>query len=326
MSDPKALVVMRLAPGGVERLRTGCDLIDAAGKSRDEVRGMLADCEGILVPAPWIIDNAILDAAPRLRVVSNFGVGYNNVDFEELAKRGIVVCNTPGVLSAAVAELTFGIMLMGSRRLMENDDYVRSGKWGQVAPPAAGFDLKGKTLGIIGLGRIGREVARRARVFGMRVIFYDLFDEAPDGSEAEYYPLDELLAEADIVTLHTNLTAESTHMIAMPQLRRMKQSAWLINTSRGPVVKEDDLAAALGEGVIAGAALDVMEVEPLPANAPIRNAPNTILVPHIGTATTETRLLMQELCISNLLNVLNGEIPEACVNPEILPRALQRRG
>lgn len=304
------------------RLEAGCTPVVCAGPARDNLKRELADAEGILCPAPFPIGPDLLDAAPGLRVISNYGVGYNNVDVEDLTRRGIVVCNTPGVLSAAVADLTMLLILAAAKRFIPNEMHARSA-WGKQPPPPLGFDLMGKTLGIVGLGRIGKTVVPRARAFGMNVIFHDLFQDSGP-MDVPYRPLDDLLAESDVVTLHTNLTPQSHHLIGARELARMKPTAWLVNTSRGPVVDEAALVAALEAGTIAGAALDVIEVEPPPDGAPILSAPNTILLPHIGTATVETRAAMLDLCIRNLLAVLNREPPPECVNPEALERALAR--
>lgn len=323
MTLPKAVLVIQPEAAALRILEQGCAPVVKAGASREELMQALADAEGLLCPAPFPVDSELLDAAPRLRVISNFGVGYNNVDVPDLTRRGIAICNTPGVLSPAVAELTFALMLTAARRLEANADHARN-HWGTRPLPPLGFDLNGKTLGIVGLGRIGREVATRAAAFGMKVLFYDLFERAPDGIGAEYRPLDALLAASDIVTLHTNLTGDTHHLIGARELALMKPAAWLVNTSRGPVVDEEALAKALRAGTIAGAALDVLEWEPPAADAPILSAPNTILAPHIGTSTTETRALMLDLCLRNLLAVLGRKRPPECVNPEALDRALAR--
>ena len=322
MTLPKAVLVIPLDEASMARLGEGCVPVVRAGVARDELKHELADAEGILCPAPFLIGPELLDAAPNLRVISNYGVGYNNVDLDDLTRRGIVVCNTPGVLSAAVADLTMLMILAAAKRFLPNELHARN-TWGKQPPPTLGFDLLGKTLGIVGLGRIGRVVAGRARAFGMEPIFYDLFEDSGEAN-VPYRPLNALLAESDIVTLHTNLTDDSHHMISTRELSLMKPTAWLVNTSRGPVVDEDALVTALNAGTIAGAALDVIEVEPPAAEAPILSAPNTILLPHIGTATVETRAAMLDLCLRNLLAVLGRKAPPECVNTAALERALTR--
>lgn len=325
---PIACAIISLPPEAKARLRETCDLVLVPpGSSRETAISALAQAEGLLCPAPFPIDNGLLDAAPRLRVISNFGVGYNNVDLAELNRRGIVVCNTPGVLSEAVADLTFGLILAASRRLVENAAYVSSGGWPAQQPaPPLGFDLGGKTLGLIGLGRIGQAVARRALAFGMRVIFHDTF-EAPPGEFAycSFRRLPDLLRESDIISLHVNLTAETHHLLGARELGLMKPTAWVVNTSRGPVIDQAALVRALRQGTIAGAALDVLESEPPAAEEPILSLPTVLLLPHVGSATVETRAAMLELAVSNLEAVLKGEEPPACVNREALGAALQRR-
>jgi phosphoglycerate dehydrogenase-like enzyme len=267
----------------------------------------------------------MLDAAPRLRVISNFGVGFNNVDLADCTRRGIAVCNTPGVLSGAVADLTMLFILAAARHFSANSHHARRGGWSRdEAGPELGFDLPGKTLGLVGYGRIGRETATRARAFGMRVVYYDALPQ-DDGGLASPLPLTELLGTADIVSLHVNLTPETLHLIGARELALMKPGAWLVNTSRGPVIDQTALAVAVRDGRIAGAALDVLEVEPPPEDEPLLTMPNVITMPHIGSATVETRAAMLDLSVSNLLAVLNGEVPPSCVNPEALARAFVRR-
>ncbi len=326
MTDrPRAVVTMALPETAMARLAAACEVVDCVGQPRAVVIAQMAEAEGILCPAPYPIDNELLDAAPRLRVVANFGVGYNNVDFAELDRRGIVCCNTPGVLNDAVADLTLGLILAAAHHFPANVSYALGGGWsrGETAP-GLGFDLRGKLLGIVGYGRIGREVAIRARAFGMVIVFNDVFTDPGGGDDARPLSFDDLLRRSDIVTLHTNLTPESRRLVGARELSLMKPSAWLVNTARGPVVDEAALVAALQAGTIAGAALDVTEVEPPAADAPILSAPNVILLPHIGSATVQARAAMTELCVSNLLAVLGRREPPACVNPEVLKRALTR--
>ncbi len=257
---------------------------------------------------------------PSLRVVSGFGVGYDRFDIEEATRRGIAICNTPDVVTVPVADMTIGLIIGLSRRLFQNAAYVRSGGWARrERPPAAGFDLEGKTLGVIGFGRIGTEVTRRAQPFGVRTIFNDLFEEPPaNAPQIPYRPLDDLLGEADIVTLHVDLNPTSYHLIGARELGLMKPTAYLINTSRGPVVDRAALLEALQNDAIAGAALDVLEKEPPDPDDPLVTLPNFVGFPHMGTATRETRRAMLELSVDNLLAILQRQPPRACVNPEVL--------
>ena len=281
-----------------------------------ELMEMIAGAAGHLGSAVLAIPNEVIDAAPRLRVISNFGVGFDNVDLSYARQRGIDVCNTPGVLSDAVADLTLGLILQLARGLGEAQAMVRQGRWVKGAHPLPlGSDLKEKTLTILGMGRIGLEVARRAQAFGMRVLFYDLRGdcEAPPGADCAP-TLDDALREADFLSLHTNLTPDSYHLIGAPQLAAMKPTAYLLNTARGPIVDQQALYEALKEGLIAGAALDVLEVEPPPAGEPLLTLPNVIISPHIGSATVETRDAMARLAVQNLADVLAGRPCSNIVN------------
>ncbi len=326
MSLPKAVIAVPLPEATLARLTAGCHPVTGVTPGdREALRAALANAEGVLSPAPTPYDAAFLDALPRLRVISNFGVGFNNVDLDDCTRRGIAVCNTPGVLSVAVAELALLLILAAARRFPANTAHASGGGWsaGAAAPPL-GFDITGKTLGLIGYGRIARETAVRARAFGMRVVYYDAYPVVTDVL-ATPVSLDDLLRTSDFVSLHVNLTAETHHLLGAREFALMKPSAWLVNTSRGPVVDQLALIAALGESQIAGAALDVMEAEPPAAEDPLLTMANVIILPHIGTATAETRAAMLEMSVSNLLMVLGGEPPLSCVNPEALPRAMQGR-
>jgi glyoxylate reductase len=272
------------------------------------------------------IDSTFMDAAPNLRVISGFGVGYNNTDIDSATERGILVCNTPGVLTDAVADLTLGLILSFSRRLIENAVYVRDGGWGTMPPPPLGFDLRGKTLGIIGFGRIGLAVAERAHAFGLDVVFHDMFQTPPAGyGDCLYLSLDDLLRRSDIVTIHTNLSPETHHLISTRELALMKPTALIVNTARGPVIDQRALYAALRDGRLAGAALDVLEDEPPAPDDPLLRLPNVLALPHVGSATTETRAAMLDVAVRNLVEALGGHEPPASVNPEVLPRALVSR-
>jgi len=327
MALPSACITLPLSDAARARLAEACETTwTTPGGGREELLGHLAGAQGMLCSAVFPVDAAMLDAAPNLRVISNFGVGFNNIDIADATRRGIVVCNTPGVLNDAVADLALALMLAAARHVPANAAYAASGGWASRASgPGLGFDLMGKTLGLVGYGRIGRATAQRARAFGMRILFHDVFADPGPGDDAEYRDLDALMAESDIVSVHTNLTPESFHLIGAKELGRMKPAAWLVNTARGPIVDEEALVKALHAGTIAGAALDVIEVEPPAADAPILSAPNTIVLPHVGSATVEARAAMLELCLSNLISVLGGQPPLACVNPEALERALARQ-
>jgi glyoxylate reductase len=247
-----------------------------------------------------------IDAAPALRIVANVAVGYNNIDVDYARRRGIVVTNTPDVLTEAVADCTWAMILAITRRLSEGERLLRRGEWtGWALDFLLGTDLRGKQLGVVGLGRIGRAVAARAPAFGMRVAY-----ASPDGSldGADAMSLDRLLNTSDVVSLHVPLTPGTEHLIDRKSLARMKRTAYLVNTSRGPVVDEAALAWALEQRLIAGAALDVYEREP-EVHPTLLALDNVLLLPHIGSATTETRTAMADLAAENVVRVLGGRDP-----------------
>ena len=268
----------------------------------------------------------IEQSQPRLRIVSQYAVGYDNIDLECATKHGVYVTNTPGVLTDATADLTWALILAITRRIVEADRFVRSGEWykkgtGWHPKMLLGFQVSGATLGIIGMGRIGRAVAKRARGFGMRILYYDkkrLPEEVERELCAQYADLETLLRESDVVTLHTPLTKETYHMIGERELRLMKPTAYLVNTSRGKVIDTDALVKALKERWIAGAALDVFEEEPLPPDHPLTKLDNVILAPHIGSATLKTRARMADIVAENLIAFLQGKVPPTLVNREVL--------
>ncbi|MEX2160122.1 MAG: D-glycerate dehydrogenase [Dehalococcoidia bacterium] len=323
MARPHVYVALPLPDQSIARIVDACEVARYGQRgqpSRDELIAALASAEGLLGSAMLAVDEGVLDSAPRLRVVSNFGVGYNNVDVDAATRCGILVCNTPGVLSDAVADLTMGFIISLARRLPEGERFVRDGRWAPGQGVRLGNDLRGKMLGIIGMGRIGREVAQRARAFGMDGCFYDAFEQQLDESLVFCAPiaLDDLLRDSDYVSLHVNLTPETHHIIGARELSLMKPGAYLVNTSRGQVIDQPALVEALRSNTIAGAALDVLEQEPPAADEPLLQLDNALVLPHIGSATVETRRAMLELAIDNLLVALRGETPQCVVNPEAL--------
>jgi glyoxylate reductase len=266
------------------------------------------DAEGLLCLLTDRIDRDVISSAESLRVISNYAVGVDNVDVAAASERGIPVGFTPDVLTEATADATFALLLASARRVVEGDQVVRAGRWLTWEPTLLlGQDAFAKTLGIVGMGRIGKAVARRAEGFGMEVIQH---------SSSSGVPLDELLERADFVSLHAPLTDESRGMIGEEQLRRMKSTAILINTSRGALVDSGALTRALGDGWIAGAALDVSDPEPIPKGHPLLDAPNLILNPHIASASIEARTAMANLAVDNLLAGLAGEPMPKSVNPQ----------
>lgn len=308
----------------------GHDVPPSAGVLAARVAG----ADGLICLLTDRIDAALLGTAPRLRVISNVAVGYDNIDVDAATARGIPVGNTPGVLTETTADLAFALILAASRRIVEADRYVREGRWRAWDPNLLlGYDLHGATLGIVGFGAIGRAVARRASGFGMRVL-YTSRSAVADGdaggalSSARRVELPKLLRESDAVSLHVPLTPDTRHMIGADELRSMKPTAVLVNTARGPVIDQGALVRALEKGEIAAAGLDVMEEEPLPPGDPLLGAPNLVLLPHIGSASHRTRERMASLAVENCLAGLAGNRLAHCVNPRVYdsPLAADRAG
>jgi len=262
------------------------------------------------------VDDAFLDKAPGLGIVARFGVGYDSVDVEACTKRGIHVTHTPGVLSGAVADLTWGLILSQMRGIVESDGHVRDGWAARTRRLPLGHDTEGKTLGIVGLGRIGVEVAKRAQGFDVDVVYYDVYrrEDLEESMGIKYAEFDELLKSSDIVTIHVLLIPSTRHLIGAREFELMKESAIIVNTSRGPVIDQAALVEALKKGQIGGAALDVFEEEPLPAGDELAGLGNTVLASHIGSATVETRRKMAEVCAVNVRAFLDGKTP-----PNLVP-------
>lgn len=268
------------------------------------------------------IDAEIFDAAPKLKIVAQMAVGFDNIDVEEATRRGIYVTNTPGVLTETTADFAWALLMAIARRVVEADRYVREGKWKVGWHPSMllGRDVYGATLGIIGVGRIGSAVARRAKCFNMRILYYDVVRNPQIEKEtgATFVDLDTLLRESDFISVHVPLTKETYHLINAERLKFVKKTAYLINTSRGPVVDEKALYEALKEGRLAGAALDVFEQEPLPTDSPLLRLDNVILTPHIASASYETRSRMAEMVAENLIAFFEGKVPPNLVNPDVV--------
>jgi glyoxylate reductase len=308
----RCFVTRRLPGGAVDRLAAAHEVDlwpDPLPPPPAELRARAVEADGLLSMLTDRVDADLIAAAPRLRVISNCAMGLDNVDLEAARARGIPVGHTPDVLTDSTADLALALMLAIARRLPEGVEAVRAGEWTTWRPDwLLGRDVHGATLGIVGLGRIGRAVARRAQGFGMEVLHAgggrEGEGEGAGGSRA--VSLDELLARADFVSLHAPLTPETRHLIDAAALRRMKPTAYLVNTARGPMVDQDALARALAEGWIAGAALDVTDPEPLPPDHPLLRSPSLIVLPHLGSATEATRAAMADLAVDNLLAGLAG--------------------
>ena len=328
---PRIIIVIPIGDDLVEGLAKHCDVAErpAGGWTRDRVIDALPEADGVIINGAIPVDQEWLDSGRRLRVLSNRGAGVDNIDIEHASSIGILVCNTPRVLSGAVADVVFGMMLMLSRRLMAAQEHIRSGAWfaGKMAP--FGNDPRGKVLGILGLGDIGKAVARTARGFDMKVIYHQprRVMDAENSGEIEYVSRDELFRRSDFLSVHCALTPDTHRSIGAAEFGMMKPSAYFLNTARGTIVDQSALIDALEANVIAGAGLDVMEKEPLAPDSPLCSLPNVILLPHLGSLTFETRRAMEELAVRNLLDGLAGLVPAAPVNPDVLisPEHLSRR-
>ena len=326
MVKPKVYVTRQLFDEAIEILEEQAEVEVYEGVDdaipRELLLEKVADVEGLLPLLTERIDAEVMDAAEGLKVISNYAVGYNNIDVAAATERGIYVTNTPGILTDTTADCAFALLMAVARRIPEADRHVKEGGWVHAWGPKmfVGTDVHGKTLGIIGLGRIGSAIARRAKGFDMNVIYYDEHRRRDLERElgVRYAPLKELLTDSDYVSLHVPLTASTRHMIGKRELTMMKETAFLINTSRGPVVDEDALYKALRDGDIAGAGLDVFEREPLSPDSPLKGLDNAVITPHIASASVETRTKMATTAAINLVSVLQGREPPNLVNPEVL--------
>jgi glyoxylate reductase len=323
---PKVFVTRVIPEAGLARIRAGCDAevwAEPLPPPYDLLRRKAADCDGLVSLLTDRIDAALLDTAARLKVVSNYAVGFNNVDVPAATARGVCVGNTPGVLTDATADLAFCLLIAAARRLVEAHAYTLAGKWKTWEPLGhLGQDLAGRTVGVVGMGRIGFTFARRCR-FGwdMTVLYHDVQpnEKAERELGARRVDLDTLLRASDFVSLHTDLNEQTRGMIGRAQFQKMKRSAVLVNTARGPLVDSRALAEALRAGTIFAAGLDVTDPEPPAADDPLLRLPNLIAAPHIASATVQTRDAMAEICANNLLAGLSGQRLPAWVNPEVEP-------
>jgi glyoxylate reductase len=305
----KVLVTRKLPSSVLAKLRAVADVDLYSGDAAipaGELRSRIAEKDALVSLLTDAIDRPVIDAAPNLKVIANVAVAFNNVDVAYAASRGIVVTNTPDVLTESVADFTWSLILAITRRLAEGERLLRRGEWkGWALDLLLGTELRGKQLGLVGVGRIGRAVAARAPAFGVKVAYTSRRELDGVG---EPMSLDRLLLTSDIVSLHVPLTSETRHLIDRRALTRMKRSAYLINTARGPIVDEEALAWALQQHLLAGAALDVYEHEPK-VHADLLHLENVLLVPHLASGTTETRTAMADLAVKNVLAVLEGRPP-----------------
>lgn len=324
MAKPRVYVTRIIPPEGLDRVRESCDAVvweEELPPSREIILRETRDADGLLSLLTDRVDAELMDACPHLRVISNYAVGFDNIDIPAATERGIPVGHTPSVLTETTADFAFTLLLAAARRVVEGVDYVRAGRWRTWGPMLlTGPDVHHATLGLVGLGRIGAEVAKRARGFDMRVLYSDMVrrEDLEASLGLQYASFEQVLSEADFISLHTPLTPETHHLISRDQLRAMKRGAILINTSRGPVVDADALVEALRAGEIGGAALDVTEPEPLPSDHPLVSLPNCIVVPHIASASHATRAAMARIAAENLIAGLADKPLTASPNPDAL--------
>jgi len=319
MSRPKVLVTQRLFPEALDLLRQFAEVeggVAEAPLPREELMAAIGDKDGLLTLLVNRIDREIIDRARKLKIIANCAVGYDNIDVAYCREKGILVTNTPGVLTEATADLTWALILAVARRIPQADRFTREGRFrGWALDLFLGQEISGQKLGIIGLGRIGKAVARRALGFGLQIFYYNLnrlSEEEEKELQVTYLPLDDLLKTADIITLHASLNPSTYHLINREKLVLMKKTAILINVARGPIVDEAALAEALKNGQIWGAGLDVYEREPEIEKA-LLSLDNVVLLPHIGSATRKTRLQMAMTAVRNLIQGLSGQRPDNLV-------------
>lgn len=327
MSQPKVYVTRKVPEQALQILRSAASITvwdrEDVPPPRQVILRELAQAEGVFSLLTDRIDAEVMAAAPRLKVISNFAVGFDNVDIPAATKRGIVVTHTPDVLTETVADFALCLMLAAARRLVEADRYTRDGKWKTWEPLLlAGQDIHHATLGLIGLGRIGAAVARRAQGFGMQVVYYDVVrrEDLERSLSIAYRSFDDVLRNSDVISVHVPLSEQTRHLIGRPQFALMKKTAVFVNTSRGPVVDQAALAEALASRRIFAAGIDVFEQEPVSADDPLLKLDNVVVVPHIASASIPTRIRMATLAAENLVAVLQGKRPPNPVNPEVLSK------
>jgi glyoxylate reductase len=323
MSGPRVFVARKLPGIALDRLAKHTDMRlwqDDLPPPRATLLAEAREAEGLLTLLTDRVDPELIDQSPRLRAVSNMAVGFDNIDVPACTARRIAVGNTPGVLTDTTADFAFTLLMAAARRIVEADAFVRAGRWQTWDPGLLlGQDIHGATIGIAGMGQIGQAMARRAHGFGMRILYTDEIarPEIEAATGATRVDKQTLVREADFLTLHVPLMPETRHFIGRAELETMKPEAWLINTSRGPVVDQAALAEALRAGRPLGAALDVTDPEPIAMDDPLLSLPNVIIAPHIASGSLATRSQMAEMAVDNLLAGLAGQRPPNCVNPEL---------
>ncbi|MGH2426266.1 MAG: 2-hydroxyacid dehydrogenase [bacterium] len=327
MTKPRVYITRKIPEEAVKIVRDAAEVRNWEREDipvpRETLLREVPRLDGLLSLLTDRVDDELMDLAPDLKIVSNLAVGFDNIDVPAATRRRIVVTNTPDVLTETVADFAFCLLLAAGRRLVAGDAYVRAGKWKTWALMLlAGQDLYGATLGLIGLGRIGSAVARRAKGFEMRVIYYDPYrrEDIEKQLGIEYREMNEVLREADFISVHVPLMESTRHLISHDQFRLMKKTAVFVNTSRGPVVDQRALAEALQARQIFAAGIDVFEKEPVPDDEPLLKLDNVVVAPHIASASVPTRVRMATLAAENLVAVLQGKRPPNPVNPEVLER------
>jgi glyoxylate reductase len=325
VTKPKVYVTRQLFKPAIDLLKKKSSVEIFKGEDdpipREVLLKKVDDIDGLLCLITERIDKEVFDAGKKLKVISNYAVGFNNIDVDEASKRGIYVTNTPGILTETTADCAFALMMAVSRRIVEGDKNIRAKRWVHAWGPRMfmGSDIHGKTLGIVGLGRIGVAMTKRAKGFDMKIIYYDPIRRVDLEKEygIVYLPLNDLLAQADFVSIHVPLTNETLHLIKKEQFNMMKRTAYLVNTSRGLVIDEKALYEALKTKQIAGAGLDVFEREPIEPTNPLIELDNIVMTPHIASASIDTRIAMAMMAATNLIAVLERRVPSNAVNPEI---------
>ena len=328
MAKPKVFVARKIAQEALDTIAevTEMDLWeDELPPSRDVLMKKVQDIDGLLSLLTDKVDAGLMDAAPKLKIVSNMAVGFDNIEVAEATKRSILVGNTPGVLTETTADFAWSLIMAAGRRIAEGDRWTRSGKWQTWGPMILlGHDIHHATLGIVGCGRIGLEIAKRARGFDMKLLYHDAIRRKPEEEKEyglEFVPdLYDLLSRSDFVTVHVPLTAETRHMISSQEFAAMKPTAVFVNSARGPIVDPKALYEALKSGQIFAAGLDVTEPEPITMDDPLLTLENIIIAPHIASASVATRTKMANMAAANLIAGLKGEMPPNCVNPEVLQK------
>jgi glyoxylate reductase len=324
MPKPKIYVTRQIAQEALDLISEATEMEVWGGElppPYETLREKAGAADGLLTLLTDRIDSPLLETAPGLKVISNLAVGYDNIDVVAATRRGIVVGNTPGVLTETTADLAFALLMAAARRIVEADNYTRQGRWRTWGPQTLlGQDIHGASLGIIGLGRIGVEMARRGRGFGMRILYYGPHRKSEALEKdlgAEYMAdLKDLLSASDFISVHVPLTPSTEKLIGRAEFRLMKKTAVFVNTARGGIVDQEALYEALSSGTIFAAGLDVTAIEPIPPDDPLLKLDNVIITPHIGSASFRTRKRMSLMAAENLLAGLRGEVPPHCVNPE----------